>query len=408
MTLSAYVKPRLLALNEELVRAVPRVVAGDDGEAVHDLRVALRKLRSVLRVVRRLYGRFHADAVRAGFKRVADATGALRDEEVLAETLSGLELSPRAREALAAWLRARHARRERKLRRDVAALVGGGALDAPSAMLAALLTLPADPARDRPAARFARKIVFGALDDIERAQPVDPADAAGLHDLRILYKRLRYAVDAFAGVLPPEFSALERAAAAFQKRLGTIHDLDVALDVVEGAEGLPPEAGAEILEALTKARVRQIEKYERERARGVAPDKDAADRDEKAALKHAALHGAALKGARKADSKGEGKGARKADGKGDAKGDGKGARQADSKGDGKAARKGEGKRALKADGKAMLRGDGKRASFKQAPASSSPRNAAPKSSPPPPAGPPRGAGRGRRARPGPSPKAPSA
>ncbi|MCU0682576.1 MAG: CHAD domain-containing protein [Polyangiaceae bacterium] len=309
MTLSAYVKPRLLSLNEELGRAVPRVVAGDDGEAVHDLRVALRKLRSVLRVVRRLYGRFHADAVRAGFKRVADATGALRDEEVLAETLSALELTPRAREPLATWLRARQARRERKLRRDVVALVGGGALEAPSAMLAALLTLPVDPSRDRPAARFARKVVFGALDDIERAQPVDPTDAPRLHELRILYKRLRYAIDAFAGVLPPEFAALERAAAAFQKRLGTVHDLDVALDVTEGAEGLPAEISAEIFEALTKERARQVEKFERERVRGVSSEKEASERsrEEKAALKGASLEltsrkdesvkGAALKGA---------------------------------------------------------------------------------------------------------------
>jgi CHAD domain-containing protein len=235
---------------------------------VHDLRVALRKLRSVLRVVRRLYGRYHTEAVRAGFKRVADATGALRDEEVLGETLSSLDLSPRARESLAAWLRGRHARHERKLRRDVVALVGGGALDAPLGMLSALLTLPVDPDHDKPAARFARKVVFSALDDIERAQPVDPSDAARLHELRILYKRLRYAIDAFAGVLPPEFEALERAAAAFQKRLGAVHDLDVALDVVEGADGLSPEARAEVLEALGHERERQVDKYEKERARG--------------------------------------------------------------------------------------------------------------------------------------------
>jgi CHAD domain-containing protein len=268
VTLSAYVKPHLLTLADNLTRVVPRVVAGDDGEAVHDLRVALRKLRSVLRVVRRLYGRYHTEAVRAGFKRVADATGALRDEEVLGETLSSLDLSPRARESLAPWLRGRHARRERKLRRDVVALVGGGALDAPLGLLSALLTLPVDPDHDKPAARFARKVVFSALDDIERAQPVDPSDAARLHGLRILYKRLRYAIDAFAGVLPPEFEALERAAAAFQKRLGAVHDLDVALDVVEGADGLSPEARAEVLEALGHERERQVDKYEKERARG--------------------------------------------------------------------------------------------------------------------------------------------
>src|SRR4051794_38610615 len=64
----------------------PRSEAADP-EAIHDFRVAIRRLRSVLRPVRPVYGRRRMRALAEGLKRVADATGTLRDEEVLRETL---------------------------------------------------------------------------------------------------------------------------------------------------------------------------------------------------------------------------------------------------------------------------------------------------------------------------------
>ncbi len=58
-----------------------------DEEAIHDLRVAIRRLRTLLKLARPVFGRHYADAVRAAFTVVHRATGALRDEVVLEETL---------------------------------------------------------------------------------------------------------------------------------------------------------------------------------------------------------------------------------------------------------------------------------------------------------------------------------
>ena len=86
---------------------------------MHDFRVALRRLRTVLRVARMLYGRRRMRSIARGLRRFAAATGALRDEEVLRETLASLDLPTEAKVEVERWT-ARRARGERALRADVA------------------------------------------------------------------------------------------------------------------------------------------------------------------------------------------------------------------------------------------------------------------------------------------------
>jgi CHAD domain-containing protein len=98
-----YVVKKLRELDLALAAAIPRVVASSDDEAIHDLRVAIRRLRTMLKMARPLFGRWHSDVVRKGFADVMKATGDLRDEEVLEETLDGLSEHP----AFGLWLGAR-------------------------------------------------------------------------------------------------------------------------------------------------------------------------------------------------------------------------------------------------------------------------------------------------------------
>jgi CHAD domain-containing protein len=101
-----YVLKKLRELDAALAAAIPRVVESADDEAIHDLRVAIRRLRTMLKMARPLFGRWHADVVRKAFADVMKATGDLRDEEVLEETLDGLSDHP----AFTTWVRARSAR----------------------------------------------------------------------------------------------------------------------------------------------------------------------------------------------------------------------------------------------------------------------------------------------------------
>ena len=262
--ISPFLAPTLRRLDVDVKKAIPRVVAGGDEEAIHDLRVAMRRLRTLLRLARPVFGRFHADAVRLAYTQVFRATGELRDEEVLDETLDSVALTE---PSFVAW-RALRAARERRLRRAAVARVRGGELTQAGLLLKALVTLPVVPRRDKNLARFARRCVERARRNVESQRDVPVENVVGLHDLRIAYKELRYAAELLAGALPLDLAALAEPAARFQKRLGEVHDVDVALMTVSRARALTPAARAELLARLAALRAKKVAKYVAE----MAPD----------------------------------------------------------------------------------------------------------------------------------------
>lgn len=254
-----FVTKKLRDLDAALVLAVPRVLTEADDEAIHDLRVAIRRLRTLLKIARKLFGRWHTDVVRRAYADVMRATGELRDEEVLEETLDGASDDP----AFATWLGARSAR-ERRLRAAVVTRIQHGELDRARLMLKALLVFPVDPTSDRELARFARRTVERARLRVEEKRDVPVEDVTGLHDLRIAYKELRYAIELLADALPIDARALLEPATVFQKRLGEIHDVDMALETLRAAKTLAPQARAAALEHVDQKRAKRVAKYLRE------------------------------------------------------------------------------------------------------------------------------------------------
>lgn len=252
MSIAAFLGPTLRGHAADARAALPRIADAEDPEGVHDFRVALRRLRSLLRPARAVYGRFHTDAVRAHLRAVADATGALRDEEVLAETVGELALPVAAARQRDAWL-GRRAIQKRALRGALVRRVRSGEVDRALALLDALLLLPVRPDRDVDPNAFAASVVAKAESDVLRS--LGAADPEALHALRILFKRLRYALESFAGLLPPDASERARKAARFQKILGEIHDVDVAVLTVSRARALPAPARGRVLTALAARRV---------------------------------------------------------------------------------------------------------------------------------------------------------
>lgn len=256
-TSAPFVGAKLRHLDEQLAATIPRVLATADEEAIHDMRVAIRRTRTLLKLARPVYGRFHADAVRAAFTEVMRATGTLRDEEVLEELFADLGVADHAFDH---W-RARRRARERSLRRAVLARLATGELDRARAMLAALLALPVKPSRDFDAAKLARRCIARAQREVDEKRGAPTSDAIALHELRIAYKRLRYSAELLAEALPEELAALARPAAQLQKRLGEIHDADVALATIARVRSLPQETHARVHEALAALREKRVRKY---------------------------------------------------------------------------------------------------------------------------------------------------
>jgi len=268
LTAGPYLAGKLRSLDARLHEVEPRVLATDrDEDACHDLRVALRRTRTVLEVGRKVLGRFHADEVRGRLRDLMRASGALRDEEVLIAVVSSLGVD---RPDVTAWIEARR-RRERVLRRALTRLVKDGELKRGQKLLDAMLSFRPDPRRDRRLAKFARRSVDKARRDVERHKVVAPDDVSALHDLRIAYKRLRYTVETFEGALPHDLSMLAQTAARFQKRLGDVHDVDVAIGAVRRARTLTDEGRADLLAALYRLRVDRIAAYARERGVTIVP-----------------------------------------------------------------------------------------------------------------------------------------
>ncbi len=263
-----YVVGRLRELDKALMAAVPRVLtkardrqnsAEHDDEAIHDLRVGIRRLRTLLKMSRDLFGRWHTDVVREAFAQVMRATGELRDEEVLEETLEGAAEGPEYGD----WLDQRRTR-EAKLRGNVLARIERGDLDRARLLLKALLVFPIEPDRNVELAKFARRTVERSRRKVERRRDVEVTDVMAMHELRIAYKELRYSIELLADALPIDARAQLEPATVFQKRLGELHDVDVAIEVVHRAKGLNHATRQQALNSLAAKREKRVNKYLRE------------------------------------------------------------------------------------------------------------------------------------------------
>lgn len=221
------------ALAADAAGALARLAAPEDPEALHDARVALRRLRSWLRA-------FPAEAGLPGgvarrLRRLARSTGAARDLEVAVERLA--ELARRSRGDRRAALE--------RLARDLARRRDSGrpALVADAARRWRVLERPleralrADPIAIAP--RFATLVAtrVATASAPFRRPPPPAADWTELHQLRIAGKRLRYLLEPLRDASPAAPRAL-RVLRSLQEHLGAVNDAVVleALLIEHAAE----------------------------------------------------------------------------------------------------------------------------------------------------------------------------
>ena len=230
-----------------------------DDEAVHKLRVAGRRLRSVLRTVRPLVARDWADEVRAELKWFTGELGPLRDLDVgiayLREQVQQLGADARAGGKLVTQLsRQRKAAR----RRAEAALESPryfAMLDRLERAAAALPILPSSSTLAELAAKEVERLAK-CVKTID-----DTADDARLHRARILGKRTRYAAELTGD------DKIADAAKTFQDVVGANQDALVLAANVRAAA----ERSADPHAALAAGRVIEHEQARRRKARRKLP-----------------------------------------------------------------------------------------------------------------------------------------
>jgi inorganic triphosphatase YgiF len=214
---------------EVLLANAHGALAHDDPEFVHQARVALRRMRSALRLLRRQV-EFPA-RLAADLRWIARALGAARDWDVLAGELMpaiAASLGPGLVAACERLLAQAQRRRGRARDEARAALASPRFAGATLALLAWSAAPPrgAGPTLQALAAKLLQRQHARLF---EAAHAFAELSADKQHRVRILAKRLRYALDFFAVALPARaVAAYGRRLAALQDELGAINDAAVA------------------------------------------------------------------------------------------------------------------------------------------------------------------------------------
>ena len=219
-----------LALRADAADAAERLFRGTDDEALHDFRVAVRRLRSALRAWKpALEGSIRGKDERR-LRRVARATGPSRDAEVLLSWLAEAraEVAPAHAEALA-FFTGRLEGRRRHAAESVAAAAARFAKLAPRfarrlASGGATKGLPDTFGAAFAAALRAQVRAFrDALGKVTSAE-----DVANAHRARIEAKRLRYLLEPLRGTPRVDSEGAVKALKDLQDLLGELHDAHVA------------------------------------------------------------------------------------------------------------------------------------------------------------------------------------
>jgi CHAD domain-containing protein len=227
-----------------------------DDEFLHDLRVGVRRARSVLRELRAVFPAAELAHVRAELRWVQAATGPARDLDVQLAELGDLAapLDARRRADLAPV----RALLERRRDAAYAELRDALASQRFAAALAAWRALAPDPgaaAAARPVAEVAaeriRRVHRRMVRDGRAIGDASPDEA--LHDLRKRGKELRYLLELFGPLFAPEVvKPMVRALKDLQDVLGRFQDRVVQAELLEGAgrELARRRGGPEALMAL--------------------------------------------------------------------------------------------------------------------------------------------------------------
>ena len=210
-----------------------------DPEGVHDMRVLSRRLRSVISDLKPYLRK--ATLPRLKLRAIANSLGDVRDEDVALMALEELKSKAKGAAAEGIEMLAEECRKRRKEAR--AALRSGikkaAVDDFRKEFLAKLRTVAiVFPKKSRgketddagPSFRnVGVEIIKARLKDFSVASPhlYLPFEIKDLHELRILAKRLRYAIELVAICWGEELEAIAKEIALLQTSLGELHDCDV-------------------------------------------------------------------------------------------------------------------------------------------------------------------------------------
>lgn len=234
-----FIQARIGEQYEAMLAHDPGARLGEEPEAVHKFRVAIRRLRSVLRSARPMVDRVWADQLRAELDWLAQALGRVRDLDVLIghleEEVAELPDDDEAGDLLLTKLRSKRAAAQHEL---VEALSS----DRYATLLARVEEAAAEPrwvGAEVPVEELARKD-FKRFDRAASGLGNTPSNES-LHSARIRAKRARYAAEVAEPVVGKPARRLVNRAKKFQDVAGEHQDAVIAEQTLRGLVRSEPQ-----------------------------------------------------------------------------------------------------------------------------------------------------------------------
>lgn len=250
--------------SQALKRHGKRARRENDPEAVHQMRVATRRMRTALRALRGYV--VPPPRLRRDLKWLAGALGRVRDRDVILALMRSERLPATARDERArlAAVIAKSARGRDKAMARLREKLKGKRYRGLTRGLADFAAHPGTPrGGDALAARALAEAIrrLGAtLGEREGMTAAAPSPEA-LHALRIDFKRLRYALDFHASACGLAYDAERRLARAMQDVLGDLHDRDLLRGRLEEGRGAWAGPWPALTARLTAERARLMRRF---------------------------------------------------------------------------------------------------------------------------------------------------
>lgn len=228
---------------ERMLLNEPGSRLGEDIEAVHDMRVSTRRMRSAFQVFGPFYRTKTVKPFIGGLRRTARILGAVRDLDVFLEKLDiyRADLPGNGEGSLNPLIDMIHIRRD-EAREALIRYLDSTAFSSFVEEFDEFLNKPGagqlrqkESVMGTPPAYLVRhvapRLIYTNYEAVRAYETVlDHARIETLHALRIEFKRLRYALEFFEEVLGPEARTVIREVKRVQDHLGDLNDAQVAGD----------------------------------------------------------------------------------------------------------------------------------------------------------------------------------
>ena len=229
------------ALLEAIHKNEPGVLADIDIEFLHDLRVAVRRTRSALALMKSVFAPEIEKKFKEEFKYIGRITGPVRDLDVYLASRDGYmqRIPGRLRTGLEYFFEDLAARRKAERRKLVRALKGERYQTILKEWQDLLASKPYPPPGKRgeiPVRDLAGQVIHKrfrrVLADGKKIGPASPDEE--LHRLRIECKKLRYSLEFFASLYDQEIiRQLIKQLKLLQNNLGDFNDLSVQQEMLD-------------------------------------------------------------------------------------------------------------------------------------------------------------------------------